>query len=324
VAEVEPAVVVNLSAPVGAAIADGQGRATIADDDPVPQIAIDDLRFVEGSSGATTNAVLTVRLSAPSGRSVTVKYATADGTAAAPADYTAKALTTLTIAAGKTTGTISIPVKGDATAEADEAFTVNLSAPTNATIADSQAVVTIVNDDGSPLRLVGGADGGRTPPAGLTAALLAPIVDAAIARWDAAGVGPAGLAAMRRASVQMADLPDDELGLASADAVVIDRDAAGAGWYVDPTPYDDREFSGGRARGLAGRGVDLLTVVLHELGHVRGLGHNDVMGDPMGETVAVGERRVPEGPATDHTQFVSGPLHLAKGFKLMSFRRRTR
>ena len=56
----------------------------------MPSLSINDVALTEGQSG-TTNARFTVTLSAASGNVVTANYATADGTATAPADYTATA-----------------------------------------------------------------------------------------------------------------------------------------------------------------------------------------------------------------------------------------
>jgi hypothetical protein len=78
---------------------------------------------------------------------VSVAYATADGTAtSAGGDYTA-ASGTLTIPAGQTTGTITVWVNGDRLPEPHKTFFVNLSNPTNATIADGQGAGTIVDDE---------------------------------------------------------------------------------------------------------------------------------------------------------------------------------
>jgi hypothetical protein len=55
---------------------------------------------------------------------------------------------TLTFAPGVTSQTVNVAVVGDTVAEPDETFFVNLSSPTNATIADGQAVGTILNNDG--------------------------------------------------------------------------------------------------------------------------------------------------------------------------------
>ena len=142
---------VNLTNPQPPATADittATGTGTITDDDPTPSIVIDDVSLAEGDSG-TTNANFTVALSAPSGRNVTVKYATANSTAVQPSDYTTTT-GTLTFTPGQVAMTVPVPVVGDTTDEIDEAFFVNLSAQTNSTIADNRGVGTIVNDDTPP------------------------------------------------------------------------------------------------------------------------------------------------------------------------------
>src|SRR5204862_3124170 len=122
---------------------------TILDDDPLPSLSINNVNVAEGNSG-TTNANFIVTLSAASGRTVTVNYATADGTATAPSDYVAIPTTTLTFNPGQTTKTITVPVNGDIVDESDEAFTVNLFNPTNATLAGATGTGTIIDDDGPP------------------------------------------------------------------------------------------------------------------------------------------------------------------------------
>jgi len=102
---------------------------------------------LEGNSG-TTPFVFTVTLSAASASTVTVNYATADGTATAGSDYLATS-GTLTFNPGVTTQPITVSVIGDTTVEPNETFFVNLSSPSNATIATGQGTGTIVNDDGA-------------------------------------------------------------------------------------------------------------------------------------------------------------------------------
>jgi hypothetical protein len=84
------------------------------------------------------------------GKPVTVGYATADGTASAPEDYTA-ASGTLTFAPGETAKTVSVAVVGDTLVEGDETFSLVLSGPVNATLAGAlataTATATISNDD---------------------------------------------------------------------------------------------------------------------------------------------------------------------------------
>ncbi|HKQ52026.1 MAG TPA: Calx-beta domain-containing protein [Pyrinomonadaceae bacterium] len=135
-----------LSNPTGATIVDGTGTGTITDNDAVPTISITNATVTEPDTGSV-NAVFTVTLSAPSARSISVKYQTADGTAAAGTDYTARALTALNFSAGQTSKTITVSIKGDRAREANETFFVNLSAPVNATISDAQGLGTITNDD---------------------------------------------------------------------------------------------------------------------------------------------------------------------------------
>ncbi|MER2176201.1 MAG: putative Ig domain-containing protein, partial [Stenotrophomonas maltophilia] len=136
---------VNVSNVTGATVADAQGLGTIINDDVLPSLSINDTSVTEGNAGTVT-ATLTVTLSAASGQTVTVNYATANASAVAPTDYIS-ASGTLTFAPGTTTQTIAVNVNGDTTPEADETFAVNLTAPTNATLADAQGIVTVLNDD---------------------------------------------------------------------------------------------------------------------------------------------------------------------------------
>jgi probable HAF family extracellular repeat protein len=143
VAESNESFQVSLSMASGAVLSDGQGLGTILDDEP--RLTISDVARDEGRSG-TTAFVFTVTLSAPSDAPVTVNFATANGSATAGSDYQAQS-GTLTFAPGQTTRTITINVFGDRLRESDESFFVKLSAAVGATIADSQGVGTIENDD---------------------------------------------------------------------------------------------------------------------------------------------------------------------------------
>lgn len=148
--EADETVNLTLSGPTGSADLGATNTAvlTIVDNDAPPTISINDVTITEGNTG-TANAVFTVTLSAASGKSVTVNYATAAGTAVAPADFTA-ASGTLTFGPGVTTQTVSVPVVGETLLEANETFDVNLSLPGNATVLDGLGVGTIVNDDSTP------------------------------------------------------------------------------------------------------------------------------------------------------------------------------
>ena len=137
----------TLSGPVNATLADSQGIGTIVNDD-FPSLSIGDVSVTEGDS-ATANAVFTVSLSTPGYEDVTVAFATSNGTAVSPQDYTSTS-GTLTFPAGTTTRQISVPVAGDLRNEVAETFTVTLSAATKATIGTAAATGTIIDNDPIP------------------------------------------------------------------------------------------------------------------------------------------------------------------------------
>ncbi len=115
---------------------------------------------------------------------------------------------------------------------------------------------------------------------------LAPIVDEAIARWSLLSPDAAGVLAEVR--FEVVDLPGLILGRASGSTVWLDATAAGHGWFIDPTPSDDIDFGYG--------GVDTLTVVMHELGHVLGLDQADSIGQStMSPSLDSGVRQLASG-----------------------------
>jgi hypothetical protein len=120
---------------------------------PTPSLSINDVSVVEGNAGSV-NAVFTVRLSASSTNTVQVNFSTANGTAIANTDYT-PVTGTITFNPGETVKSVLVPIIGDATVESDEAFFVNLSSPSNATLSDAQGQAVILNDD-SPSATVSG------------------------------------------------------------------------------------------------------------------------------------------------------------------------
>jgi hypothetical protein len=148
----------------------------------------------------------------------------------------------------------------------------------------------------------GTADRGGAP---LTEQELLGTVAAALGRLQAAGVAPGLLNQLASAPYVVAPLGGAYLGLTdtASRVVEISPNAAGYGWFVDATPLQDEEFRPGAAGtpllarpGTTAAGkMDLLTVVLHEMGHLAGRadvaasGHAD---DLMAEALAPGTRRV--------------------------------
>src|SRR5439155_94832 len=102
----------DLSDATNANILDGSGDGTITNDDPVPDVSINDQSIAEGDTGTST-LTFHVTLSNASSNTVTVDYATNGGTATvADGDYAA-ASGTLTFDPGQTTKTVDVTVSGD-------------------------------------------------------------------------------------------------------------------------------------------------------------------------------------------------------------------
>ncbi|HUR76445.1 MAG TPA: Calx-beta domain-containing protein [Acidimicrobiales bacterium] len=113
----------------------------------LPSVSVRDASVTE--TNTATTATFNVVLSAASTSAVSVQYATADNTAKAASDYTAKS-GTVTFAPGELSKPVTVTVAGDALYEVMESFRVNLSNPSGATIADGQGLGKIQNDDPRP------------------------------------------------------------------------------------------------------------------------------------------------------------------------------
>ncbi len=103
----------------------------------LPSISVADTTVTEGDSGSVS-AAFAVTLSAAASGPVSVHYATSNGTALSGSDYAATS-GVLTFAAGETSKTIPVSVLGDLLDEAAEDFTLTLSDPVSATLADGSA-----------------------------------------------------------------------------------------------------------------------------------------------------------------------------------------
>ena len=145
-AENTETVLVNLTNPGGATIADAQGLLYILNSGgmaPTPTLAVSDIAVSEPGSGARL-ANFTVSLSAAASGPVQVSYFTADGTARAGQDYTAIS-GTLTFAAGETSKVLSVNVLADSVVEGAENFVLNLTHASGAVPPSLSATATITD-----------------------------------------------------------------------------------------------------------------------------------------------------------------------------------
>ena len=148
----------------------------------------------------------------------------------------------------------------------------------------------------------------------LTREELDPIIEEAVSRWaESSLVSPMMLSRLDEVAFLIADLSGGILGLSVDTTVMIDVNAAGYGWFVDDTPYQDAEYmpqSNDRAlvanqTNEAYGAMDLLTVVMHELGHVFRFEDLDPDADGlMSDTLDTGIRRVLEDTADPYAAAV--------------------
>ncbi len=150
---------------------------------------------------------------------------------------------------------------------------------------------------GIPLRANNVGFGGTV----LTASSLPALTDEAIARWEEVGLSTNDSRLLRSLDVRSSDLPGDQLASSHGNFLLVDRTAAGHGWFVDSTPDQDAEFLRDADGTLLATGaaandqIDLLTALMHEIGHV--LGQDDVsdrsISNVMSQALPVGVRRLP-------------------------------
>ena len=131
----------------GYVIGDGEGYEAELGFSVAPELSVVDAGGTEGTDAAIA---FTVTLAPAAATEVTVSYATADGTATAPADYTSTS-STLTFEPGQTSRTVEVPIADDDEEDDGETFTLTLSDPSSAVLADAEATGTIRNTEAAPL-----------------------------------------------------------------------------------------------------------------------------------------------------------------------------
>jgi len=132
----------------------------------------------------------------------------------------------------------------------------------------------------------------------LTLTAVQELFPAARQYWLAIG---ASETALDRIQIGVGRLPAGQAGMIEGNQITLSVDGAGWGWFVDVTPTETEEFlSDGNSQdftadaGSAAAGkLDLLTVLIHEMGHALGLGHSSQAGDVMNAVLTPGERRLP-------------------------------
>ena len=219
-------------------------------------LSVADARAEEGTDATLDFAVT---LDRESTGTVTVEYATSDGTAVAGSDYTATS-GTLTFQPGEAEKTVSVPVLEDDHDEGSETLTLRLSNAQGARIADGEATGTITNDGAIPeawLARFGRTVTGQVLEA-VEARLAVPRTPGAEARlagralptWrseGAAGAGAEAAAAERREEEARA-------ALASMTAWLAQMDAGDAGPEPESRALTQRDFVTGTSFALTGGG----------------------------------------------------------------------
>ena len=157
--------------------------------------------------------------------------------------------------------------------------------------------------EGNPQLLAVDAPAGDPASQLVTQANLGLIVAEARARWEANGLTAAQSTTLRALAYGISDLPGQELAITApaGNLITVDRNAAGRGWFIDPTPWEDSEY----VLGQTPPGVDLLTVVMHEMGHA--LGYQDLDSSQFPQALMALQlmpeqaRRLPTGPLVTGT-----------------------
>jgi Ca2+-binding RTX toxin-like protein len=138
---------VAITGATGATVGTANGHVIIAGNDTanaaLPSISV----AVAAAAENDTYVDFVVALSAPSASTVTVGYSQSNASAANGSDYQALGSQTLTFAPGETVKIVRIALLDNAVAEGSETFNLNLFGAVNATIGNTAATATIIDDD---------------------------------------------------------------------------------------------------------------------------------------------------------------------------------
>lgn len=257
---------------------------------------------------------LGIDLSMPASSTVTVNYSLS-GTAVNRTDYQTLS-GQVTISQGQSYAMVPLVAIDDGDGDdniTSESVTVTLQSATGGyTIGSPNSVTVTIQEDSSPPPELLALPRNTANPVttSVTVPEIRALIPAAAARWEAAGVDRSTIASdLRGLQIIVADLPGSALGEALPGRLWIDTNAAGYGWFIDRTPRNDSEFSDViaptelQATGdspAVGR-VDLLTVIMHEMGHLLGLPEasgQESSHDIMSEVLDLSTRRLPDRALT--------------------------
>ena len=143
----------NLSGPVNATVTDASTLVGIVGDPApagTPGLYVRDAVVDTGAGTVSVPVLLGGPSGATSASTVTVKYATRDGSAVAGTDYTAES-GTLTFGPGQTVRSITVPITGRSGAAPSRSFGITLSSAVNAVIANATGAVTIGASGATPV-----------------------------------------------------------------------------------------------------------------------------------------------------------------------------
>ncbi len=232
------------NASANAEIGSGQGSATgTIENDDKPSVNIAESSAFEGDIGDSNSVDFTVTLSSAANGIVDIDYSTSNGTASDGVDYTGTAMATLSIPAGETSGTISIPVIGDLDVEADEeTFNISLTGSSaNAEISTADAVGMILDDDDTTLNDTGVTSCADADENNLDCpATGVPMQDADTGRDATLNDDSDGLAGFKFTKL---DASGAELAADASDWTCVRDDVTGLIWEVKANDGGDRDGS---------------------------------------------------------------------------------
>ena len=176
----------------------------------------------------------------------------------------------------------------------------------------------VVRDEESILWATRGENADSQNILSLTEGEVTAMAQAAIGRWAEAGLSATTTAKLQGLTFEIADLPAGQLAVTRGSKITLDVTAAGYGWYFDSEPSNDNEFAvpvldkelQTTDTSAADNRIDLLTVLMRQLGSQINFGKSTLSGPPatlMENTLSPGTRRAPAFKAREVGKMKSAP-----------------